>query len=117
MKDQNGVKMKGKHLLVKGTNVSIDVDDNTLWEKVFDESVILSGTTKVRDLEIVNFPVKGITAFLVLGESHISVHTYPENDGYYFDIFSCKQFDTQPVIKLLLEVFGNHDIIDIIVER
>ncbi|MFC1483662.1 adenosylmethionine decarboxylase [Candidatus Neomarinimicrobiota bacterium] len=38
---------------------------------------------------------QGITGFLVLAESHISIHTF-SNVGYvYLDIFSCKQFDVE----------------------
>lgn len=31
----------------------------------------------------------GVTAFLILSESHISVHTWPEHSYAGFDIFSC----------------------------
>ena len=48
-------------------------------------------------------------AFLVLGESHISVHTYPEDNAYYFDVFSCKDFNANEVVKILISTFGNHD--------
>lgn len=31
----------------------------------------------------------GVTGFLVLAESHISVHTWPEHDYAAFDVFMC----------------------------
>ena len=36
----------------------------------------------------------GVTGFLVLAESHISVHTWPEHDYAAFDVFMCG--DTTP---------------------
>lgn len=36
----------------------------------------------------------GVTGFLVLAESHISVHTWPEHDYAAFDVFMCG--DTSP---------------------
>ena len=36
----------------------------------------------------------GVTGFLVLAESHISVHTWPEHDYAAFDVFMCG--DTEP---------------------
>ena len=36
----------------------------------------------------------GVTGFLVLAESHISVHTWPEYDYAAFDVFMCG--DTEP---------------------
>ena len=101
--------MNGKHLLVNAKNVTADVDDESLWRKVFDRTVFATKTTKVRDFELVKFPEKGVTAFLVLGESHISVHTYPEDNAYYFDVFSCKDFNVTKVVRILLDTFGNHD--------
>ena len=101
--------MNGKHLLVNAKNVKADVDDESLWRKVFDRTVFVTKTTKVRDFELVKFPEKGVTAFLVLGESHISVHTYPEDNAYYFDVFSCKDFNANEVVKILISTFGNHD--------
>lgn len=32
---------------------------------------------------------QGVTAFIMLAESHISVHTWPENGYAAFDIFMC----------------------------
>ena len=59
--------MNGKHLLVNGKNVSADVDDESLWREVFDKTVSTTKTTKMRDFDLVKFPEKGVTAFLVLG--------------------------------------------------
>ena len=101
--------MNGKHLLVNGKNVTADVDDESLWREVFDKTVDTTKTTKMRDFDLVKFPEKGVTAFLVLGESHISVHTYLEDNAYYFDVFSCKDFNANEVVKILISTFGNHD--------
>tara|TARA_Y100001938_G_C8063766_1_gene418932 strand:- start:1354 stop:1683 length:330 start_codon:yes stop_codon:yes gene_type:complete len=98
------------HLLIDGTNVNADLDDETSWKNVFDRVVEATKTTKMRDFDLVRFPEQGVTAFLVLSESHVSVHTYPENNAYHFDVFSCKQFDVNDIIKILKDVFGSHEI-------
>ena len=36
------------------------------------------------------FEPQGITAMLLLGESHISIHTWPERALFCVDIFTCK---------------------------
>lgn len=43
---------------------------------------------------------QGISGFVLIAESHIAIHTYPERVGgkepsLLLDIFSCKDFDTQ----------------------
>lgn len=43
----------------------------------------------------------GLSGFVMLYESHISLHTWPE-DGYAaMDIYSCKDFDHDKMVKFL----------------
>ena len=48
----------------------------------------------------------GITAVAVLAESHLSLHTIPEKDWMYFDLFSCRSLDMAGVRSLLNIWFG-----------
>ena len=44
---------------------------------------------------------KGITGFVVIAESHISIHTFPEKHYAFIDVFSCKDFDYESAAKYL----------------
>ncbi len=48
---------------------------------------------------------KGITGFVVIAESHISIHTFQDKDYAFVDIFSCKYFDYEKVKKILIDAF------------
>jgi S-adenosylmethionine decarboxylase len=48
------------------------------------------------------FEPQGLTAFLLLSESHISVHTYPEQNSAAFDIFTCGQADSKLGVQYIL---------------
>jgi len=50
-------------------------------------------------------PEAGITGFIVIAESHISIHTYPHKGRAYFDAFSCRPFQPGKVLELLLKEF------------
>lgn len=41
------------------------------------------------EIKIHKFLPQGITGFILLAESHISIHTWPELDYIAIDIFSC----------------------------
>jgi S-adenosylmethionine decarboxylase len=41
----------------------------------------------------------GVSGFVIIAESHISVHTWPEKNFIAIDIFSCKPFDVQAAIE------------------
>jgi len=49
---------------------------------------------------------EGISGFVMIAESHLSIHTFPDQDYVFMDIFSCRSFDTEKAIKYLIEAFG-----------
>lgn len=52
---------------------------------------------------------KGTTGVIIIAESHLSIHSF-EDKGYIFiDIFSCKPFDIEKVIKETIERFQPED--------
>ena len=36
----------------------------------------------------------GLSGFVLIAESHVSIHTFPEEGCVSIDVFSCKSFDT-----------------------
>lgn len=80
--------------------------------KVLDEMPEMVGMNKFSEPQLTwvpspgphSFDRGGLTGFVILVESHMSIHTFPE-DGYAsFDIFSCKDFNTDYAAKLLMEM-------------
>jgi S-adenosylmethionine/arginine decarboxylase-like enzyme len=47
-----------------------------------------------------------LTGFIMIAESHISVHYHLASKTAYFDIFSCKMFDYQATQQLVEKVLG-----------
>ena len=47
----------------------------------------------------------GVSGFVLIAESHITIHTFPEHNLVWTDIFSCKGFDAKAAIRLLQEAF------------
>ena len=48
---------------------------------------------------------EGISGFVMIAESHISIHTFPDQDYVFMDIFSCRDFDADRAIKYMLNAF------------
>lgn len=48
----------------------------------------------------------GVSGFVLIAESHISIHTYPERAYLSLDIFSCKDFDHLKAAAYATETFG-----------
>ena len=48
----------------------------------------------------------GVSGFVIIAESHISIHTFPDRRFVWVDIFSCKEFDAEAAIAAIREDFG-----------
>jgi len=51
----------------------------------------------------------GVTGFVVIAESHISLHTYENRDYVFVDIFSCRPFDVDVVTDFVVCWFESED--------
>lgn len=72
------------------------------------------GMTKISEPHVFEYSgVKpedwGVSGFVLIAESHIAVHTFPEHQQVWVDIFSCKGFDEIPAIDKIVEAFGLQD--------
>lgn len=47
----------------------------------------------------------GISGFILIAESHISIHTFPERKFFNIDVFSCKEFNSDDAINYIKEYF------------
>lgn len=47
----------------------------------------------------------GVTGFLVIAESHISIHTFPDMHHAFADVFSCRPFDVARAAQMLKAAF------------
>ncbi len=64
-----------------------------------------------------SFDKGGISAFILIAESHISIHTFI---GYGFasiDVFSCKPFDVEKIKRYLVEKFEAKKVEENFIER
>ncbi|MBI2098164.1 MAG: adenosylmethionine decarboxylase [Candidatus Wildermuthbacteria bacterium] len=52
------------------------------------------------------FSPHGITGYILLAESHISIHTWPECGYAAVDVFTCGLMDTEKAVQYLVEKFA-----------
>ncbi len=43
----------------------------------------------------------GVTGTIILAESNITIHTYPNKNWFCLDIYSCKEFEVSNIIDYL----------------
>lgn len=82
--------MIGCHSLVDFYGVAEDkLNDAQLLENCLLKAAQAANLTPIHPPTFHLFPGGGMTGFLLLSESHIALHTYPEFGYIAIDIFSC----------------------------
>jgi deoxyhypusine synthase/S-adenosylmethionine/arginine decarboxylase-like enzyme len=59
----------------------------------------------------------GVSGLVVIAESHIALHTFPELDYFTMDIFSCKNFDHEKAIEYIRDAFDVKEMDRMLVQR
>ncbi len=85
---KDGVKFAGMHLLVDLWGASNLCDPDHI-DRALREAAEAAGATILHGHFHHFSPNGGVSGVLVLAESHISIHTWPERDFAAIDIFMC----------------------------
>ncbi|HMA32836.1 MAG TPA: adenosylmethionine decarboxylase [Chloroflexia bacterium] len=93
--------MRNRHVLY-----DIWVADPAPLERVAPLEALLTRAAQAGGATILHsyfhpFAPCGVTGFLLLAESHLSVHTWPEDGFAAFDIFSCGDMDTDAIVQVI----------------
>lgn len=63
--------------------------------------------TQVWSISVNRFPPKGVSGVIVISESHISVHTWPEYGYGALDFYTCgESTDPEKAVFFAVEAFG-----------
>jgi S-adenosylmethionine decarboxylase len=101
----------GPHLVLDGYGCEYDrLTDLSLIYRFLDECPERIGMTKIMPPYVFKYTGAnpkdwGVSGFVLIAESHISIHTFPEKRYLSLDIFSCKDFDPAEAIGFASERF------------
>ncbi|MBI2867713.1 MAG: S-adenosylmethionine decarboxylase [Chloroflexi bacterium] len=100
------------HLLIDGyEGDKAKVQDLDFVYRFLDEYPAHINMTKVGPPHVIRYVGPepkdwGISGFVIIAESHVAVHTFPERDLVNVDIFSCMDFDPHKALKEVAAIFG-----------
>jgi S-adenosylmethionine decarboxylase len=77
---------------------------------ILDRYPEMMGMTKITQPKVIRYNGTkpedwGVSGYVMIAESHISLHTFPERRLVWADIFSCKDFDSTLVLEDLKQRF------------
>ena len=107
----------GPHLMVDGYQASYEVLSSIeAITNFLDELPKEIGMTKIMPPYVFKYDGGdkpedwGISGFVIIAESHISIHTFPEKEYFSLDIFSCKDFDMDRAVEIIKEYFNTDNL-------
>ena len=106
------VRRKPVHLVVDGYGGDPQkLQDIRLVSSFLDEYPEAIGMTKIVPPLVCSYrggtPEDwGVSGFVLIAESHISIHTFPDRGYVNVDIFSCKGFEALPSVEEVKSSFG-----------
>jgi S-adenosylmethionine decarboxylase len=104
------------HLMLELYNIERETLSNEpLIRSVLDQYPARVGMEKVSpvhlyDIETSNPLDAGLSGFVVIAQSHISLHAWPEYREVDIDICSCKEFSQEDAVTFAKEIFHTDDV-------
>lgn len=112
----------GLHLMVDGYGCDPSrLDDEEFISRFLSEFPEDIGMTKLMSPYVIGYESTdretcGLSGFVLIAESHVSIHTFPSEGYVSIDVFSCKPFDTRAAETEIVRRFGitrlEHNILD-----
>ena len=102
--EKDGMRYAGTHLLVDLWGAQ-NLDDPALIDTALRSAAIQAGATILHSHFHHFTPNGGVSGVVVLAESHISIHTWPERQFAAIDLFMCGECDPHDAIPVLRAAF------------
>lgn len=102
---RDGVEFAGTHLIIDLWDVSRINDPEHIERSLCDAAVRAGATILSTDFHVFT-PNNGVSGVIVLSESHISIHTWPERGFAAVDVFMCGAAQPLRTIEVLKEAFS-----------
>lgn len=102
----------GKHLTIDAYGCDYEaldsMDNNFKLLNELPEKVAMHKITTPYVIRALPNDIKdcgGVSGFVMIAESHISIHTFPAKKYLTMDLYSCSNFDEKKVLKIVKEAY------------
>ena len=99
------------HLVIDGFRGDVD----KMWDVELVRGFLLDcpprlGMTRITEPNVLEYNApksddSGVSGFVIIAESHISIHTFPRRNYVNIDIFSCMPFDHERALAAAKDLF------------
>ncbi|GAA0611114.1 S-adenosylmethionine decarboxylase proenzyme [Virgibacillus siamensis] len=83
------MEIMGRQVIAELWDCNIDIlNDINLLERIFVDAAIKAGAT-VRNVLFHQFAPHGVSGVVIISESHLTIHSFPEHGYASIDVYTC----------------------------
>ena len=96
----------GRHVISElwGCNLSTLNNVNEI-EQIFVDAALRSGA-EVREVTFHKFAPQGVSGVVIISESHLTIHSFPEHGYASIDVYTCGDLDPIVAVEYIAEALN-----------
>ncbi|ARA98844.1 MULTISPECIES: adenosylmethionine decarboxylase [Geobacillus] len=96
----------GRHVISELWGCDFDkLNDIDFIEKTFVDAALKSGA-EIREVAFHKFAPQGVSGVVIISESHLTIHTFPEHGYASIDVYTCGHLDPTIAADYIAEQLG-----------
>lgn len=97
----------GRHVIAELWQCDFDkLNDMDYIEQTFVDAALKSGA-EVREVAFHKFAPQGVSGVVIISESHLTIHSFPEHGYASVDVYTCGDLDPTVAAKYIAEALGS----------
>lgn len=96
----------GRHVIAELWGCDFDkLNSMELIEQVFVDAALKTGA-EVREVAFHKFAPQGVSGVVIISESHLTIHSFPEHGYASIDVYTCGDLDPKIAADYIAESLG-----------
>ena len=96
----------GRHVISELWGCDFDkLNDIEFIEKTFVDAALKSGA-EIREVAFHKFAPQGVSGVVIISESHLTIHSFPEHGYASIDVYTCGDLDPNIAADYIAEALG-----------
>jgi len=97
----------GRHVIAELWQCDFDkLNDMDYIEKTFVDAALKSGA-EVREVAFHKFAPQGVSGVVIISESHLTIHSFPEHGYASVDVYTCGDMDPTIAADYIAQALGS----------
>lgn len=97
----------GRHVIAELWQCDFDkLNDMDYIEKTFVDAALKAGA-EIREVAFHKFAPQGVSGVVIISESHLTIHSFPEHGYASVDVFTCGDLDPTIAADYIAKALGS----------